>query len=234
MLQGSDRPGQFARCRIGIEGQMADYPTVQIIKGRQPGKTCARTSHSNLSRLATAAQASRRRSRPLKNAPCRVYLLSAPLMIPLIYCHINSFRRVSHSNEAMARGENRIGGRTSHHTDFEAIGAFLLLCAATGVSLLAVWRRIGATPRGQPWPPAMALPHGCDGLSAWRMAMLWQFRQPRCRHVRRELMRNAWLDCTLLYLQLLATKEITSRHTVGVLPPYGEHERCSDECDGHF
>src|SRR5262249_29648751 len=44
---------------------------------------------------------------------------------------------------------------------------------------------------------AMALPHGCDGLSTRRMAMLWQFRQPsRCRHVRRELMRNAWLDCT--------------------------------------
>src|SRR5262245_7888360 len=43
----------------------------------------------------------------------------------------------------------------------------------------------------------MALPHGCDGLSARWMAMLWQFRQPsRCRHVRRELLRNAWLDCT--------------------------------------
>ena len=77
------------------------------------------------------------------------------------------------------------------------MGAFPLLWAATGVSLLAVWHRIGATSRGQPWPPAMALPHGCDGLSARRMAMLWQFRQPsRCRHVRREFMRNAWLDYT--------------------------------------
>jgi hypothetical protein len=35
MLQGSDRPWQFARCRIGIEGQMADHPPIQIIKGRQ-------------------------------------------------------------------------------------------------------------------------------------------------------------------------------------------------------
>src|SRR4029434_285717 len=37
-LQGSDRPWQFARCRIGIEGQMADHPTVQIIKGRQTAR----------------------------------------------------------------------------------------------------------------------------------------------------------------------------------------------------
>jgi hypothetical protein len=42
----------------------------------------------------------------------------------------------------------------------------------------------------------MALPHGRDGLSAWRMAVLWTFREPSlCRHVRRELMRNALLDC---------------------------------------
>src|SRR5262249_2058456 len=38
MLQGSDRPWQFTRCRIGIEGQMADYPTVPIIKGRQTAR----------------------------------------------------------------------------------------------------------------------------------------------------------------------------------------------------
>ena len=89
-------------------------------------------------------------------------------------------------------GEKRIGGRASHHEDFEAIRSFLLPCAATGVSLLAVWCLIGATPRGQPWTPAVTLPHGCDGLSARRMAVLWTFRGPSlCRHVRRELMRNA-------------------------------------------
>src|SRR5215471_8860021 len=34
----------------------------------------------------------------------------------------------------------------------------------------------------------MALPHGRDGLSARRMAVLWTFRAPSlCRHVRREL-----------------------------------------------
>src|SRR5262245_2536607 len=43
MLQGRDRPGQFARCRIGIEGQMADYPTVQIIKSRQTARQYLRS-----------------------------------------------------------------------------------------------------------------------------------------------------------------------------------------------
>ena len=89
-------------------------------------------------------------------------------------------------------GEKRIGGQTSSRTDCEALGAFLLPCAATGVSWLAVWCRIGATPRGQPWTPAVTLPHGCAGLNARRMAVLWTFREPSlCRHVRREFMRNA-------------------------------------------
>ena len=94
-------------------------------------------------------------------------------------------------------GENRLGGRAPHHEECEAIGSFLLPCAATGVSLLAVWCLIGATPRGQPWTPTVTLPQGCNGLSARRMAVLWTFREPSlCRHVRREFMRNAWLDLT--------------------------------------
>ncbi len=94
-------------------------------------------------------------------------------------------------------GEKRRGGRASHHEACEAIGAFLLLCAATGVSLLAVWCLSGATPRGQPWTPAVPLLHGCDGLSARRMAVLWTFRASSlCRHVHRELLRNALLDFT--------------------------------------
>ena len=94
-------------------------------------------------------------------------------------------------------GKKRRGGRASHHAECEAFGAFLLPCAATGVSLLAVWCLIGATPRGQPWTPAMTLPHGCNGLSARRLAGLWTFCGPSlCRHGRRELMRNALLDFT--------------------------------------
>src|SRR5438132_6810356 len=67
------------------------------------------------------------------------------------------------------------------------------------MSLLAVWCLIGATPRGQPWTPAVTRPPGCDGLRARRMAVLWTFREPSlCRHVRRAFMRNAVLHLTLI------------------------------------
>jgi hypothetical protein len=77
------------------------------------------------------------------------------------------------------------------------LGSFLLPCAATGVSLLAMWCPIGATPWGQPWTPAGTLPQGRDGLSARRMAVLWTFREPSLgRHGHREFMRNAVLNLT--------------------------------------
>ena len=96
-----------------------------------------------------------------------------------------------------AGGENRIGGRASPHEACEAIGAFLLPCAATGVSLLAVWCLIGATPRGQPWTPAVTLAQGRNGLSAWRMAVLSTFCElSLCRQVHGELMRSTLLDLT--------------------------------------
>jgi hypothetical protein len=73
----------------------------------------------------------------------------------------------------------------------------------------------------------MALPHGRDGLSARRMAVLWTCREPSlCRYVRREFMRNAWLDCTPIIPATSRTKEMTSRHTVGI----GEPSRCTDLC----
>src|SRR5712691_1886316 len=57
----------------------------------------------------------------------------------------------------------------------------------------------GATPRGQPWTPALALPHRRDGLSARRMAVLYTFREPSLgRQMHRELMRNALLDLTTI------------------------------------
>ena len=66
------------------------------------------------------------------------------------------------------------------------MGASLLPCAATGVSLPAAWCLSGATPRGQSWTFAVTLPQGRDGLSARQMAVLWTFREPsQCRHVRR-------------------------------------------------
>ena len=65
------------------------------------------------------------------------------------------------------------------------------------MSLLAVGGRSGATPRGQPWTSAVMLPHGCNGLSVRRLAVLWTFRAPAlCRPVHRELMRSGLLDLT--------------------------------------
>ena len=79
----------------------------------------------------------------------------------------------------------------------EALGLFLLTCAITAFSLIAMRCLIGATPRGQPWTPAVTLPQGRDGLSARRMAVWWTFREPSlCRHVHREFMRNTVLDLT--------------------------------------
>src|SRR5215468_12459830 len=99
-------------------------------------------------------------------------------------------------------GEKRIGGRASHHEESEAIGSFRLPYAATGVSLLAVGGRSGATPRGQPWMYAVMLPQGCNGLSVRRMAVLWAFRAPAlCRPLHRELMRSGLLDLTSITLQ---------------------------------
>jgi len=69
-------------------------------------------------------------------------------------------------------GEKRIGGRAAHHKECEALGLFLLPCAATGVSLLTEWYLIGATPRGQPWTSAVTLSHGRNGLSTRRMAVV--------------------------------------------------------------
>ena len=77
------------------------------------------------------------------------------------------------------------------------MGAFLLPCTATEVSLLAVWCLIGATPRRSAVDNCRATPQGRDGLRARQMAVLWTFREPSlCRHVRRELLRNALLDFT--------------------------------------
>ena len=75
--------------------------------------------------------------------------------------------RASDEHPGVARplpgGEKRRGRLASHHEACEAIGVFLLLCAATGVSLLAVWCLSGATPRGQPRKPAVTLSPGRNG-----------------------------------------------------------------------
>ena len=60
------------------------------------------------------------------------------------------------------------------------MGAFLLPCTATEVSLLTVWCLIGATPRGSAVDNCRATPQGRDGLSARQMAVVWTFASPLC------------------------------------------------------
>src|SRR5216683_2820158 len=68
---------------------------------------------------------------------------------------------------------------------------------ATGMFLRARGCLLGATPRGQPWTSAVTLPHGRNGLSARRMAVLYTFRESSpCRQVHREFLRSALLDLT--------------------------------------
>jgi hypothetical protein len=76
--------------------------------------------------------------------------------------------------------------------NYAAMGSFLLPCATTGLSLLAVWCVIGAAPRGQPWTPAVTLLHVRDGLRVRLMVVVSPFRRPsRCRPVHRPCMRTA-------------------------------------------
>ena len=41
----------------------------------------------------------------------------SPLMIPLLYCHINSFQRASSMEKSFPGGENKIDGQASHHEE---------------------------------------------------------------------------------------------------------------------
>jgi hypothetical protein len=97
--------------------------------------------------------------------------------------------------------EAKIGEAGGHRItrNCEALGSFLLTCATTELSLIAMWCLSGATLRGQPWTPAVTLSHGRDGLSVRRMAVLCTFRAPSlCRHVHRALLRNAVFNLSLI------------------------------------
>jgi hypothetical protein len=103
------------------------------------------------------------------------------------------FISIAYIHHPVLRGhcqEAKIGEADGHRItrNCAALGSFLLTCAITELSLIAVCCLIGATPRGQPWTPAVTLPQGRDGLSAQRMAVLWTFREPSLgRYVHREL-----------------------------------------------
>src|SRR5712691_2362655 len=46
-----------------------------------------------------------------------INLLYAPLTIPLVYCHINSFQRASSLARPLPGGEKRTARRASHHEE---------------------------------------------------------------------------------------------------------------------
>jgi hypothetical protein len=96
---------------------------------------------------------------------------------------------------------------------------FLLTSATLALSLITMWDLIGATPRDQPWTPAVTLPQGRNGLSARRMAVWWTFRAPSLgRHVHRELMRSAVLDLTPII-------SATTCHQRNYVPRYSRFNR---------
>jgi hypothetical protein len=79
------------------------------------------------------------------------------------------------------------------------------------------WSWCGATPRGQPWTPAVPRPQGGDGLSMRRMAVLWPVREPSLgRQVHRELLRNAWRDFALRIPATACHQRNYVGHTVGL------------------
>ena len=119
----------------------------------------------------------------------------SPSTIPLVYYHINSFQQASSVERPLPGGAKRTAGRASHHEEWCSAWVVSPPVWTAGLSLIAVWGLIGATPRGQPWTPAVTLPQRRDGLSARRMAVLWTFREPSLRrHVHREFLRSALLD----------------------------------------
>ena len=127
-------------------------------------------------------------------------------------------------------GEKRISGRASHYEECEAMESLLLPCVATGVSLLAVWCLIGATPRGQPWTSAGTLPPGRNGLIAWRMAVLSPFRAPSLgRHVHRAL----WRSVLLVVTPIIPTTTCNQRKYAARYSRYNmRHYRCQSTSVG--
>src|SRR5262245_51831117 len=116
-------------------------------------------------------------------------------MIPLVYCHINSFQRASRMEQPWPGGEKKRDGGASHPVAWGGDGGIAPPVCATGVSLSAIGCLLGATPRGQPWTSAVMLQLGRNGLCARGIAVLSTFRAPSLgREVHRELLRSAVLD----------------------------------------
>ena len=134
-----------------------------------------------------------------KFAPESLYLLYASLPIPLPYCSISNFRRVSHAARPEHRGENMTAMWTSHHQERCSDGVVAPHGFDPLVGPALGWCLIGATHGGQPWMRSLRPPHMHDGLRARRMAVLCLFRRSSMgRYVHCELTRNEWLDLTVV------------------------------------
>ena len=80
------------------------------------------------------------------------------------------------------------------------------------LALSSGWRLSGATHQGEQGTPALMLPSMRDGLSALLMEVWCPFRRSSvCRHVHRELMRNALRDL----LTIVPTNACWQRDYVG-------------------
>ena len=55
--------------------------------------------------------------------------------------------------------------------------SWLLPCSTPSLALISGWCVIGATHRGQPWTPALMLPHMRNGLSSLLMEVFWALSQ---------------------------------------------------------
>ncbi len=95
--------------------------------------------------------------------------------------------------------------------------SFLHTYAPPWLSLMAGRCSIGETHQGLHGASAVTLPHGRDGPSVRRMAVLWTFRKsPICRPVHHQLMRNELLDLAPIIPTTPCHQRNYTRHTVGI------------------
>jgi len=100
--------------------------------------------------------------------------------------------------------------------------SLLLPCAATGVSLLAMWCLLGATPRGQPWTTAVTLSQGRDGRRRCRWRCCGRFVRPLCvATCAVNYCATRGSIAPLLYPQLIATKEFTRLPRINTADSFG-------------
>jgi len=146
---------------------------------------CCRIPQPSLAQLRIETASIRPTASPAKNS--LVYFISIVCIDHLVWgSHREEAQRGPPSGPRITRNEG-------------AMRSLLLPYAPPGVSRIAGWCLLGATPRGQPRTPAVRLPHGCEGLRMRRMTVLWTFHRPCMgRPVPRQCMHNAWLDVTTI------------------------------------